>query len=99
MCEWEYMNVRGRIYECESENICMWEGIYMNVRVRMYECESENICMWEGIYMYVRGECMYVRGECMYVRGPEWIMSCTAPHTKPQNKLSNRYCKIQNTRK
>ena len=35
----------------------------------------------KGEYKCVKGECMYVKGECMCVREPEWIMSCTAPHS------------------
>jgi len=38
----------------------------------------------KGEYKCVKGECMYVKGECMCVREPEWIMSCTAPHTLQQ---------------
>ena len=36
----------------------------------------------KGEYMCEKGVCMYVKGECMCVRELEWIMSCTAPHTK-----------------
>ena len=45
----------------------------------MYVKGEYKCVKWEC--MYVKWECMYVKGECMCVREPEWIMSCTAPHT------------------
>ena len=39
----------------------------------------------KGEYKCVKGECMYLKGECMCVREPELIMSCTAPHTPPED--------------